>query len=497
MTVKAKVIIGVVSLLAIGAIAGFIFLRQYAPAEEVTVTEVLQEDLRVTISATGEIQLAERRDVFPGSAGIIDEVLVTDGQQVAAGAVLATLEREPLELQLAQAEAGLAAARSQLAAVERQEPTSAELASARRATEAAWSQHLAALAGVDAVGRQAPTQSDLQAARAAAAAAKRVYDSAKQAHDAAKAAPLSSPPSPSLEASLAQAEIAMLQARAGYSQAEAAKEKAESFDATQLRRQAAAARDQTHAAFLAARAQQQRLERTELSAERAAASAAVDQAREAVALAHENLEKASLTAPIDGVVLFNPVGTPAADGEIPKVSAASPVGPQAAPFTILNLESAYFLAEVDEADIAKVEPGIRAAVNLDAFPAEGIEGSVTRISPMPVMTATGGTTYSVYIDFGDTPPPIDLLVGMRGDVEIEIDAVEDVLTVPVEALFDEDGAFFVYLVDPDMMLARTPVEVGTLTEVKAEIVSGISEGDEVALSGPAELTDGLRVRVER
>ncbi|MBS3973421.1 MAG: efflux RND transporter periplasmic adaptor subunit [Actinobacteria bacterium] len=496
MTVKAKVIIGVVSLLAIGAIAGFIFLRQYAPAEEVTVTEVLQEDLRVTISATGEIQLAERRDVFPGSAGIIDEVLVTDGQQVAAGAVLATLEREPLELQLAQAEAGLAAARSQLAAVERQEPTSAELASARRATEAAWSQHLAALAGVDAVGRQAPTQSDLQAARAAAAAAKRVYDSAKQAHDAAKAAYLLSP-SPSLEASLAQAEIAMLQARAGYSQAEAAKEKAESFDATQLRRQAAAARDQTHAAFLAARAQQQRLERTELSAERAAASAAVDQAREAVALAHENLEKASLTAPIDGVVLFNPVGTPAADGEIPKVSAASPVGPQAAPFTILNLESAYFLAEVDEADIAKVEPGIRAAVNLDAFPAEGIEGSVTRISPMPVMTATGGTTYSVYIDFGDTPPPIDLLVGMRGDVEIEIDAVEDVLTVPVEALFDEDGAFFVYLVDPDMMLARTPVEVGTLTEVKAEIVSGISEGDEVALSGPAELTDGLRVRVER
>jgi len=495
-TVKAKVIIGVVSLLAIGAIAGFIFLRQYAPAEEVTVTEVLQEDLRVTISATGEIQLAERRDVFPGSAGIIDEVLVTDGQQVAAGAVLATLEREPLELQLAQAEAGLAAARSQLAAVERQEPTSAELASARRATEAAWSQHLAALAGVDAVGRQAPTQSDLQAARAAAAAAKRVYDSAKQAHDAAKAAYLLSP-SPSLEASLAQAEIAMLQARAGYSQAEAAKEKAESFDATQLRRQAAAARDQTHAAFLAARAQQQRLERTELSAERAAASAAVDQAREAVALAHENLEKASLTAPIDGVVLFNPVGTPAADGEIPKVSAASPVGPQAAPFTILNLESAYFLAEVDEADIAKVEPGIRAAVNLDAFPAEGIEGSVTRISPMPVMTATGGTTYSVYIDFGDTPPPIDLLVGMRGDVEIEIDAVEDVLTVPVEALFDEDGAFFVYLVDPDMMLARTPVEVGTLTEVKAEIVSGISEGDEVALSGPAELTDGLRVRVER
>lgn len=496
MTVRTKVIAGIVSLLAIGAIAGFIFLREYAPAEEVTATEVLREDLRVTISATGEIQLAERKDVFPGSAGVISEVLVTDGQQVASGAVLATLEREPLELQLAQAEAALAAARSQLAAVERQEPTSAELASARKATEAAWRQHLAALAGVDAVDLQAPTQLDLQAARAAATAAKRVYDSAKLAYEAAKAAYLLSP-SPSLEASLAQAEIAMLQARAGYSQAEAAKEKAESFDATQMRRQAVAAKDQTHAAFLAARAQQQRLERTELSAERAAASAAVNQAREAVALAHENLEKAALTAPIDGVVLFNPAGTPAADGEIPKVSAGSPVGPQAAPFTILNLESAYFLAEVDEADIAKVGSGIGAIVNLDAFPAEGIEGSVTRISPMPVMTATGGTTYSVYIEFGDNPPPIDLLVGMRGDVEIEVDAIEDVLTIPVEALFDEDGTYFVYLVGPDMMLARTPVEVGTLTEVKAQITSGVSEGDEVALSGPAELVDGLRVRVER
>lgn len=496
MTGKAKAIVGFVSLVAIGAIAAFIFVREYAPAEEITAAEVVREDLKVTVSATGEIELAERRDVFPGSAGIIDEVLVKDGQQVAAGTVLATLEREPLELQLAQAEAGLAQARTQIAAVNRQEPTSAELQAARKATEAAWRQHLSALSGVEAVEAQAPTRAELDAANAAVAAARSLYQSAKQAYDAAKAAYLVSP-SPSLKASVAQAETAMLQAHAGFLQAEAAKEKAESFDPAQLRAQAIAARDQSHAAFLAAKAQQQRLEGTELSRERAAANSALDQARDAVALAHENLEKAALTAPIDGVVLFNPVGTPAADGEAPKIAVGLPVGPQVAPFTVLNLESAYFRAEVDEADIAGIKPGMSVTVNLDAFPGEGIEGAVTRISPVAVITAIGGTTYPVYIELDNTALLADLLVGMKGDTEIEVDAVEEALTIPVEALFDEGGAYFVYLVDPNMVLVRAPVEVGTLTEVKAQLVSGISEGDEVALSGPVELVEGLRVRVER
>lgn len=429
MTARSKVIAGLVLLVVIGAIVALILAREYAPAEEITVAEVVQEDLKVAVSVTGEIELAKRQDVFPASAGIIDEVFVKDGQQVTAGTILATLDREPLELQLAQAEAGLAQARSQIAAIDRQEPTKAEL----------------------------------EAANAAVAAARSLYQSARQAYDAAKAAYLISP-SPSLEASVTQAETAMLQA---------------------------------HAGLLQARAQQQRLEGTELSRERAAANSALNQARDAVALARENLERAALTAPIDGVVLFNPAGTPAADGEAPRIAAGSPVGPQAAPFTLLNLESAYFRAGVDEADIAGIKPGMSATVNLDAFPGEGMQGSVTRISPVAVMTATGGTTYPVYIEFDNAAPPLDLLVGMKGDAEIAVDAVEEALTIPVEALFDEDGAYFVYLVDPNMVLARTLVEVGTLTEVKAQLVSGVSKGDEVALSGPVELTDGLRVRVER
>ena len=68
----------------------------------------------------------------------------------------------------------------------------------------------------------------------------------------------------------------------------------------------------------------------------------------------------------------------------------------------------------------------------------------------------------------------------------------NVLTIPIEALFDEGGTSFVYLVE-DGMLARTEVEIGTLTETSVEVVSGVAEGDTVALSGAVELVDGMPV----
>ena len=83
---------------------------------------------------------------------------------------------------------------------------------------------------------------------------------------------------------------------------------------------------------------------------------------------------------------------------------------------------------------------------------------------------------------------------MQGDAEIEIEAISEAMTIPIEALFDEGGQTHVYVLTNGQTLVRTRVEVGTVTETEAQVLSGLEEGDEVALSGPTELTDGLRVR---
>lgn len=99
--------------------------------------------------------------------------------------------------------------------------------------------------------------------------------------------------------------------------------------------------------------------------------------------------------------------------------------------------------------------------------------------------------FPVYMQLDDDAAE-GLLIGMKGDVEIEVSSVPNVLTIPVEALFDEGGTSYVYLVE-NGTLARTEVKVGTLTETTVEVVSGVEEGDTVALSGPVELVDGMAV----
>ncbi|MDZ4178842.1 MAG: HlyD family efflux transporter periplasmic adaptor subunit, partial [Coriobacteriia bacterium] len=168
---------------------------------------------------------------------------------------------------------------------------------------------------------------------------------------------------------------------------------------------------------------------------------------------------------------------------------------QSAPFTVVDLSAVRFVAEVDEVDIGRIKRGMDVVVNLDAFAAESFESTVTQILSVATLTATGGIVFPVQIDLSGVSA--DLLIGMKGDASIEIDSVPDAVTIPIEALFDEGGASYVYTVGAGEVLKRTQVQIGTLTETRVQVTSGLSDGDVVALSGPVELEDGMRIRAKR
>lgn len=491
MSRRAKIIIGVVVLVVLGGVVAAVALGSGGVALQVDTAKVAKQDLAVTVTASGRVESGLRADVFPPTVGTLAEVMVKDGDTVSEGAVLARMDTAPLELQVAQAEAALAQAESALAGIEDQEPSSADLSATRQGTAAAWSAYQSALAARDAVGGQAPSSSEKAAAAAATTAAWSAYSSAKSAYDLLKASiDASSSPTPDALAQLDAAKIAKEQAYAGYLQAKSAQDRLAAYDPTVSEAQAQAGVDQSYAAYLQARAGQAKLEGTSLSAQRSAAQAGVDQARKALTLAQDNLDKAALTAPSDGVVLFNALGTPSADGQTPRAATGASVGPQAAPFTVVDLGALSFMAEVDEVDVDRIDVEMPGSITLDAF-ADPFESTVAQIKSAATLTATGGTVFPVYFEFGATESQI--LIGMKGDVQIEIDRVPNALTIPVEALFDEGGQTYVYLVR-DGALKRTKVEVGTLTETQAQITSGAAEGDTVALSGPTELVDGMKVR---
>lgn len=489
MSKRARIIAAVVGLVVVVGVVAAIGLNSQGGGPQVETATASKKELAVTVTASGRVDAGVRADVFPPAAGTLDEIYVSDGETVTAGQKIAKLDTAPLELQVAQARAGLSQARAQLAAVDDQTPSGADLEAARAGVTAAEQAYRASKAGLDSVGSQAPSQAQIDAAEAGTAAAKNAYEMALSAYNAY---PSNDATKAALQASADQAYVAYLNARA-------AEKTLKSTDLTSAREQARAGVDQAYAAYKSAQAQLAKLQTADTSSARAAAEAGVRSAAEALALAQDNLEKATLEAPIDGVVIFNAPGAAAAAaggggaasaGDITEGSAVSPA---AAPFSVVDLGALRFTAEVDEADIERVAVGMAGNVSLDSFPGEEFPSRVVRVNPVAQATATGGTVFEVELVLDDTGK--EVLIGMKGDATIEVSSRGAALTIPVEALFSEGGTDYVYVVKSGK-LDKAEITVGAQTDTEVEVLGGLKEGDVVALSGSTQYTDGMAVRTK-
>lgn len=491
MSKRAKIIAAVAALVIVAGVAAFVLIGSQGSGPEVETAQVDKRELAVTVTASGKIEAGLSADVFPPTAGTLDDIFVSDGESVTAGTKIAQMDTAPLESQLAQAEAGLAQAEAGLANVEQGGPSSADINAACAAVDAAYESYLAAKRQLAAVNQQAPSSAQIAAAEASTKAAKSAYDAAKTAYDAAVLAS----PNPSIDPTVTALGVQKDQAYAGYLQAKAAEQQLKSVDLTAARAQAQAGVDQAYAGWQQSKATLAKLKSTDTSAQREAARQAIASAAEGVALAQDALDRATLTAPIDGVVVFNSAGAALAGGAgAGQATEGSAVSPQAAPFTVVDLNAVKFTAEVDEADIERVKVGQVAKVTLDAFPGQEVSTTVLRINPAAQPTATGGTVFAVELEISDTE--LDILIGMKGDAEIEVSSVGAAITIPVEALFSEGGTDYVYAVENNT-LKKTEITVGATTDTEVEVLEGLDAGQVVALSGSTQYTDGMQVRTKQ
>ena len=484
---RTKIIVAVVVLVAIAGAAAFFFMRSKGSGPEITTAQVSKTNLGVTVSASGKVQAGAKADVYAPTAGTLAEVYVTDGAEVKAGDKLALMDTAPMETQLAQAEAGLAQAVSAQKNIGAQAVSSADISAAKANVSATKAAYEAAKKSAGNVGNQGPSSADISAAKAAEEAAHMTYNNANAAYQAALGAYGSTSPTTAVAAAQKQ------QAYAGWLSAQATVDKLESTNLGPAQSQANAGVAQAYAGYLAAVSQLKKAQAADPASQRAAADAAVASASQAVALAQSNIDNATLVAPLDGVVFFNAVGAPGADGKTPMASTGSAVAPGSAPFSVVNLNGSTFTAEVDEADIDRLKVGMKATVTLDAFAGKEFKTTVVRIKPAAQPTATGGTVFPVELAMTDTGQ--NVLIGMKGDATIMVSSIESALTIPLEALFNENGQNFVYKVVSNT-LQRTDITVGATTDTEVEVLKGLKAGDVVALSGPTQYTDGMTVRVK-
>jgi HlyD family secretion protein len=136
-----------------------------------------------------------------------------------------------------------------------------------------------------------------------------------------------------------------------------------------------------------------------------------------------NMKYATITAPIDGVVISRSV-------DIGQTVAASFNTPTL--FTIANdLTKMQVEASVDEADIGQVKVGQKVSFTVDAFPNDVFEGLVKQVRLLPTVTSNV-VTYTVIIEVAN--PDLKLLPGMTANINVSVEVKEDVLKIPKSAL---------------------------------------------------------------
>jgi RND family efflux transporter MFP subunit len=207
----------------------------------------------------------------------------------------------------------------------------------------------------------------------------------------------------------------------------------------------------------------------------------VEHSRTQVSGLDEKVASAHGTAPFDGTLYSLPIhpGDFVKEGDLLA--------------EIADLHHVQIRAFIDEPELGQIDVHQPVEIFWDAHP-ERIWTGRTEVVPKQVVThgtrSVGELLCSVSND------QMDLLPNTTVDVRIHISERNGVLVVPRGAVFFEGDTRFVFRVENDR-LHRRNIKVGIANPTMIEVLSGLQEGDMVALPGDVSLKENLRIRAVR
>lgn len=190
----------------------------------------------------------------------------------------------------------------------------------------------------------------------------------------------------------------------------------------------------------------------------------VERAQLSVEIAKRNLTQAVLRAPFAGVVA-------AVEGSVGQQAGSKVV-------TLVRADRVEMSANVDESDVSSIQVGQPVVVTTYAAPDVKISGTVETVSPTSIQQQ-GVVLFPITIRL--EPGDLSLRGGLSANATIEVSSRSEVLLVPNRAIRREGDERVVYVRQEDDTLERRAVEIGVRDSEFTEIVSGLSDGDEVAI----------------
>lgn len=223
-----------------------------------------------------------------------------------------------------------------------------------------------------------------------------------------------------------------------------------------------------------------------------ALQAQIRQATISVDTARVNLGYTRILAPIDGVV----TGVIAEEGRTVNAVQSAPTI-----IKLSRLDSVLIKAQISEADVVRVKPGLPVYFTILGEPQKRYEAKLRAIEPSPESeqvdtstktstTTSSSTTAAVYYNglFEVPNPEGKLRVAMTAQVFIVLAKADDVLAIPASALGKrnrKDDTYAVRVLEGDpsgvQRVVDRQVKVGLNNRVQAQVLSGLEEGERVVV----------------
>ncbi len=400
---KRKRAILVVAGLIVVLIA-YLALRKRPPA--VPVVEVTRADLNASITSNGKVEPISPFVARAEFATFVGRVNATEGQAVHRGEVILTLDAADVRAQLAQARADLLSAQNDL----------------QNARSGGPPEQVAQLRG------------DLAAARIQVASLERNEKSledlvAKQV---------------ATQDELAQARTSLAKARANLEALEAKKKDLAQRSASIVE----------------------------------SASLRVTQAQDQARALEEKVQSATVTAPFDGTLYSLPVKT----GDY--VMIGNTLAEMA------DLRHVRVRAFVDEPDLGGLQPNQDVEITWDAKPGQTWTGRTEQI-PKQVVSRGMRSVGEVLCSIDNAK--LELLPNVNVEVRILVNERRGVVVVPREAVGEDGGQHYVFVVEGNTV-QRRDITVGIANASNYEVLAGLANGDLVALPRDRRLRTGMQIR---
>ena len=160
-------------------------------------------------------------------------------------------------------------------------------------------------------------------------------------------------------------------------------------------------------------------------------------------------------------------------------------------FTLVSNKDVYVELEVPVNDFDNLIEGNQAEIKVGS---RDYQGTVTDIDKIALQNEKGNPVIKAKVDIDN--PDENIYIGVNAKVDVSVAEKKEALCLPIEVINTSADGDFVYVIK-DGKVVRQNVELGVISDSRAEITKGLEEGDEVISGTGSDITEGMKATAKK